>query len=62
MGIQCGKKQPSVLFLPLAPAVTLLPNAAHPAGAAGGQTIFISAQVLVFCFTVDKAFNLLFTY
>uniref|UniRef100_A0A672R8C0 Pogo transposable element derived with ZNF domain a n=1 Tax=Sinocyclocheilus grahami TaxID=75366 RepID=A0A672R8C0_SINGR len=27
-----------------APAVTLLPNAAQPAGAAGGQTIFISAQ------------------
>ncbi|XP_058609379.1 pogo transposable element with ZNF domain isoform X3 [Onychostoma macrolepis] len=30
--------------LPSAPAVTLLPNAAQPAGAAGGQTIFISAQ------------------
>ncbi|XP_073678589.1 pogo transposable element with ZNF domain isoform X2 [Garra rufa] len=27
-----------------APAVTLLPNAVQPAGAAGGQTIFISAQ------------------
>lgn len=51
------------LFLPLAPAVTLLPNAVQPGGAAGGtlgQTIYISAQVSLCSFAINKAFNLLF--
>lgn len=62
MRLQRGNTQLSVLFLRLAPAVALLPNAAQPAGAAGGQTIFISTQVLVFSFTLNRAFNLLFTH